>query len=47
MFLTMDLGKALDWVILSSVVILVYDWTAQPDPIASAPSSHYSVMPTR
>lgn len=43
----MDLGKTLDWVILSSAVTLVYDWTAQPDPIASAPSSHYSVMPTR
>lgn len=46
MFLTMDLGKALDWVILSSAVILVYDWTAKPDPIASAPSSHFSVTPT-
>lgn len=46
MFLTMDLGKTLNWIILSSVVTLVYDWTAKSDSIASVPSSHNYVTQT-
>jgi len=42
----MDLGKTLNWIILPSAVILVHDWTAKSESIASVPSSHDYVTQT-